>query len=402
MVSTPINSVAVCNTALLFKNPISEEAENATTESLTNRIATCVENKLSVNAAHVPEKNEFTTPLQSKSSLSKQEDIQLKSGKIWICKDRIIDPETNEFSYIFEIDNLYNSLFTKNANEYYEHKKEEIFPALELDAKSLSYIDPSYLNERMVTGKFNEIDFKKEMKYCQNLNNLGFKLFKGKDGSFTLHLPSRESLLARCQKLGTDYPSLLKLTIESSEGIADDHQYINTLLTHDVLVSEGEEFVHDQILHMIPTLSQMLKDTENTLSSQTFAGKRAEHKLQIDSAYSDMLFIKNLIQQKKYVPDQIKTSLPIMVAGISAAVDLLSATFYAKVDDVFVYLRGDLWEDPNWQRYFTKRFPNEKIDFSSLHVIWQQTLDFAQQARNDLAKETKMAVDCKNESEKFK
>ncbi|MEI8126027.1 MAG: hypothetical protein WCG42_09750 [Parachlamydiaceae bacterium] len=74
-------------------------------------------------------------------------------------------------------------------------------------------------------------------------------------------LPDEEALMRNWAKIREKRPELPELRIAVSEGIASHAEYIRAFLTHDVLLSVGVEFFHDQHFHVIPTLEAMLSET---------------------------------------------------------------------------------------------------------------------------------------------
>ena len=59
------------------------------------------------------------------------------------------------------------------------------------------------------------------------------------------------------------------MRILSSEGIVDDKNFVDGLCSHDVIISTGIEFIHDQAVHVLPTLLCMIE------GSDKYAGARA-------------------------------------------------------------------------------------------------------------------------------
>jgi hypothetical protein len=437
-----LNNTSLINNPILNPSPkpmlvgkLEEYSKVLTNEcpGLAGRIEICsthqlADHSLKVVACVRSNQKEFpvqalTEPLKPNSILSKQEDLKQKSGHIWICKDRIVDPETSKFIYVFEIENEYNHSLNKNANRHYKHKNKEIHPAVELNAKELFFLDPAYYIEHC---NLNDPKVQESLGLCRVLNKLGFeclsnhkvvnaidfpKSYRSQSNStidqetfipklhedsfhsfrndtiFTLRLPSQEALLARCQLLENEYPSLRDFTINSSAGMAEDRAFIESFFKYHVLLSNGREFVHDQLFHVIPTLRQMLRNHAVT-ASKNFINVRKTQRHKIESAYKNILHIESLIQQNKHVPEPIKTSLPKMIAGLSAVVDILTASSDPELSLGGLYFLENLmdlwlWTNPKWQNYWKKRYPDEKIDFRALRLMWQQTRTFAQQSQPD-------------------
>ncbi|MCB1137006.1 MAG: hypothetical protein KDK78_12120, partial [Chlamydiia bacterium] len=80
----------------------------------------------------------------------------------------------------------------------------------------------------------------------------------------TLILPDRDALQARWEHLRTDRPDLHlpEISIYSCpEGKAEDADFLFAHLRHDAVLSEGDEFVHDHIYHLVPMFRRIFEDS---------------------------------------------------------------------------------------------------------------------------------------------
>ncbi len=84
---------------------------------------------------------------------------------------------------------------------------------------------------------------------------LGYRLETGKNGYY-LSTPDVPLLQTRFDRLRNEkeYAYLPKLSFARSRGIASDVEFAKIHQTHDVLVSDDDEFLHDQLAHVVVIL----------------------------------------------------------------------------------------------------------------------------------------------------
>ncbi|MDP1609229.1 MAG: hypothetical protein Q8L98_07955 [Chlamydiales bacterium] len=96
------------------------------------------------------------------------------------------------------------------------------------------------------------------LKRFQFLQRLGYDIRSDEE---IIILPDHEALMANWRQLqGESRQNTLELPhliILSSEGIADDCEFVEAYLTHGALLSAEKEFVHDHFFHLIPQLLGM-------------------------------------------------------------------------------------------------------------------------------------------------
>jgi hypothetical protein len=342
-------------------------------------------------------KNEFI--IESKPVLSKEEDIKQKKGKIWTCIDRIVDAETGEFSYLFEIESKYNIFQNEDANKNYDEILPNMHPAVEYGPLSLYFLDPNHnikdyisiiyeqnikkeeRNSKVLTPEeklthFNQVTEYitkkrgKDFEFAPIFNKLGFIAIIKENGTFQVQLPSRENLLQRWENLRKDCYYLPPLSISSSEGIASDDEFMDGYIKHDFLLSTGEEFFHDIVAHGIPILIQLL-DLERL---PYYIVEKRKIQTEIISGLNDISIVQNMIQSGIFVPDYISKNLPKMKAGFSALLDIWTASPNPKMDlsKTFFsdFISNEAWTIPAWQIHWKKRFSDENIDFNILKSVW--------------------------------
>jgi hypothetical protein len=67
-------------------------------------------------------------------------------------------------------------------------------------------------------------------------------------------IPDATALLGRWNIEARKKPELQPLRIAPVDGIIKNIKFISEILTHDVIISSNREFVHDNLIHCVPTL----------------------------------------------------------------------------------------------------------------------------------------------------
>lgn len=114
-------------------------------------------------------------------------------------------------------------------------KREELYPAVELAVQQVKQIFEAF----------------------PALTEFGYQFKQSEEGDF-LYLPDRVAIMNRWKKYQKTHPDLPDLDIVSSEGIATNIEFINCYLKHDGMQSNGKEFVHDTLAHIIPLLLHLM------------------------------------------------------------------------------------------------------------------------------------------------
>ncbi len=246
-----------------------------------------------------------------------------RSGSLWKCLERKED-QWGGYIYLFRLKEEYDDVTPhkdlKARHLAAEEKLKEIFPAVE------------------VTGSF-IVNYLKSVDFAP----LGVNAGCGKEGVYLL-LPDREALLGRWEKLREINPRLPKLDILESQGKASDRQFIEAFLRYDALISSGEEFVHDELIHVLPKLNALLSDPYNY--------------------ESDRDFMRNIIgKQHRRIQAEKENSLELqeLEASLSAFVDSIpngGASYEAReyVGEVENLGFENMWNLPYWKEYAIKRF----------------------------------------------
>lgn len=198
------------------------------------------------------------------------------------------------------------------------------------------------------------------------LNELGVLSYKKSDG-FYLELPDKEALETAWEKFKEEHPNLNLPTLDilSCKGIADDRAFIEAYLTHDILLSSQEEFVHDWSTHVLSRLQLIFELAKN---GKSYKAEKARLTKLIVNDYQ-----KILLALDKYP----KSELEKVTVGISAAVDSMfgANTYdYSSSMDKFCISQQiiSIWEDKGWQNYLKKRFEDYRIGNSDgIKTLWE-------------------------------
>lgn len=348
------------------------------------------------------------TPLEIKdiaAAESEEEAIASRSGELWECVGR--KPTEFGCSYIFKLKDEYDSITPPpNENSLPKQeieKKEEattkklktIFPAAESGGEQFRLLDPSK-REQLLQEKFEylltcyvnpeEVEEKlKAWKSLQSelhttLNQLGYRSDYTKNGVY-LTLPDANTLMGRWEELRKTKPELPELDIVSSDGIASDMSFIESYFTHTCLLSNGKEYAHDHIAHIMPTIGMM---NEPKVDNVSYQQERARLVKLIANDYKRiMLFKKQLAEGTfKAAPEevlkaeklikQIEASLGSFVDAISGQGSKSLTRAHRSNSNIH-----NNWLAPDWKNYFEKRFGKDNFDIDILKGFLKTIKDAA-------------------------
>ncbi len=160
------------------------------------------------------------------------------------------------------------------------------------------------------------------------------------DSSIYMSLPSPSLLRKRWTERREKDPSFrdIDLKIATSEGIASDQDFLRIYAENDLLISEGVEFMHDQLLHA-PFILGMIKDSPEAFKNfrknkerMISCGMRLVNDPQYKNIREDLLFGLSLFidllhtedviltpfQEESFFPDSDTESLPKAADTISS------------------------------------------------------------------------------------
>lgn len=242
----------------------------------------------------------------SQISLSKEVDeIAKRTGVLWECIGRRADKEGG-YLYSFKLK------ITDEAEV--EQLIDAHFPALEPRGSS-----------------------RRIRQFDDDLKRLGYGSKENQEGVF-LELPDAEALSRRWEK---NHPGL---EILSSEGVADDRTFIEAFFTHDLLISNGKEFVHDHIFHVVPYLTDRFIFGPLVNRCKTKLVKRVAKEY------------KAVIMGKDKRGEVILAAFVDIITALSVVETLLIES--KEITEVI------LERNPRWTVYFRRRFGDPEFEFS--------------------------------------
>ncbi len=359
----------------------------------------------------IPQKPTNESPAVVKTEA---EEIQNRSGHLWICTGRKPD-KFGGYIYNFKLRNEYDDV-TK-SDDLQAHKKaideknDQIFPAVERSGIDLLALDPKADTEKALdqltkktidaTARFlyqstpeafrfliseNQIKASlilgiseirqgivEQMKEQSQLGKLGYEMECRQDGVY-LNLPDREALLGRWEQLRKELPELPKLDLVSSEGIASDLDFIEAYLKHDALLSTGKEFVHDSLVHLVPTLSEIMSSGKN--GTPSYKAKKEEITKKITEIYQKIISAEKQIGKWAFTEDQrqtqtfkkVETSLSALVDTIAAAETKAGKTLASD----FGNFNKAIWENPMWRPYLENRYGFYSTLDNQVSDLWKK------------------------------
>ena len=319
-----------------------------------------------------------------------QIEVSKRSGEMWECVKRTPDVEDG-YLYTFRLKDEYDDVSSKKPVRLYaaEEKVKEIFPAIEPYSSSVQQYDPALTKEKFLQLKFaNAVQeyemtypdqfefqkdeiimqirlitlpiFKRQWNEIQTFKILGLGVEFCEDGVY-FTLPDKNALLARWEKLREMRPELPKLHVHSSEGIADDMDFVEAYFTHDVLMSDGKEFIHDYFAHILPTIGLMVSSEVG--GNPKYSKQRVKMIKQIGKIYRRIKIAERMIVEKDIIiSKKLKNNLDKIKGLLGAYVDVFTnikeATQVNKLLDGFsitdhlkLMVKDNIWK-PYWNRRF--------------------------------------------------
>ena len=283
---------------------------------------------------------------------TEREQLEKKSSAMWDCTGRAADPHSNGYVYTFKIKDDCNNLTPPKGKEKeielnIKKKRSEHFPG----------VDPSANGVKDTFESFTEREI-------GILKDLGYT-FDPKNGILTL--PDREALLGRWKKISEEWAlegyKVPSLDVVSSEGIANDLEYVEAFFTHDALVSSGEEFIHDSLIHLLPALKYwFVKGEKGEADHIAYKNARASFGKSIMNCYRKLLIAKSSIDllpeekraERLAATQRAEASLGMIVdIGLANGYDGLSISSTTPSENM---RRGD--------------FPGEKLGALHGETIW--------------------------------
>lgn len=275
-------------------------------------------------------------------------DRSKKDSVLWQCI-RAKRADSGGYLYTFRLRDEYDVVSYPDCNKREDaliNATLNMAPALE--PLELSSIKPHAINgDKVVLSK---------------LAALGYHYKKSVNGVFYT-FPDKECLLSRWKLLRDEYPNLPQISILSSEDLTDDQSYTEAFFTHTFVLSNGQQFVHDQGLHLFQTLFLLI---DNAISPDALGIKNRyiQHRFRL------VQFVAMLYQ--KIMQSSLKErDFKLLHAHLSATVDTLSSESML-VDRTFDRLYKDhltRFNDELFAPYFEKRFG--AVSDAEISALWK-------------------------------
>ena len=171
--------------------------------------------------------------------------LQAKDGSLYRCIRRSEAAQGGHI-YTFQLRNRYKK------ESALEAARDKIFPADE----NSSFINEIFFQTQYKASCASGVDsflkslfpFQDVIYYTQTtLSQLGYRYREEQD---EIDLPDLQALTAGMQ----GNSRFASFSIVSSAGVATDEEFVNAHITHDGILSEGAEFVHDHLIHLVSTI----------------------------------------------------------------------------------------------------------------------------------------------------
>lgn len=305
-------------------------------------------------------------------ALTEEQEISKRSGALWKCIGRTPN-DSGGFIYTLRYRKKYDeeTFGVLGRNCAADNHSEKIYPAAEPYSFTLVFLDPRILTEKYrLIKEFAKTSFlggiykffqsgilsgsdkakenlqknlwkiqkigslaSHEQMYANEISQhkiliqLGYSIQKRKVDSPTnpserrgvyLKLPDETALIALWNQLRLTRPDLPEFKLINSAGIAGDAEFIKAFLEYLALLSSGEEFCHDHISHIIPTLVSILCYGMEAIVERDRLRK-------IVSTIFDKIVIAQKAVETQEVPHVKPIDLLLLQAAASAFADNASA-----------------------------------------------------------------------------
>ena len=279
-----------------------------------------------------------------------------RSGIFW---EYIPPPKPNKdggFIHEFCLKKEFDDIASSEGKKAFDKRTREIFPAVEpsgLDACALLPTGAHVTSEQKVL---------EELGY-------GFEVKKNEVGELRVYIyvPDEKALLANWKKMKEAHPHLPDLKIGSGEGIADDMAFVAAYLVCDVLLSRNAEFIHDSMVHVIPTVLAM--------QLPGYSEWRLKVNQVIEKAKQRIETVEKMITDRKIAPGHpVSEHLDKMKTALGAYVDITSGDSLAlvksgEVIDMQHHFKS-IWNE--WPTtYWEKKFGGKNLDYPVLATVWE-------------------------------
>lgn len=210
----------------------------------------------------------------------------IKSGDFWKFESRLINPKGG-FLYKFSLDPKFNNLKKYIDDESKVEMDQSTFLRIQANQENVCKIKRPALEEiwtpflplkmglssiehETIISLCNEFDPSPFLLDLENpfikakfdcFRELGYQFDYDNDRKFvTLVLPDDEALLFNWKQLQSRYPMLPNLKILPTSGISSDREFIKAFLDGNFVLSNDDEFIHDNTVHLFRYINLVLND----------------------------------------------------------------------------------------------------------------------------------------------
>ncbi len=307
---------------------------------------------------------------------SEKEEISKKTSNFWDCIGRIPDKNSNGYIYQFKLKPQFQigpGVDEIEQNRRLEEAYDKMFPATEPTPMDVFYL---FIGD--TPGK-------------EILNELGYSYKTNENGIF-LNLPDRETLMSRWETLREKRPELPKLDIVSSEGIATDTDYLLAYFTHDALLSDGAEFVHDHDGHILEIITYILTSVAGPGKNPqklNYQKDKAQMLKIMASFYKKMVMVERAIEENLLVGfypkreiDRVRGELEKLKASLGVLADNTAGrglSGFKTTAKAASNLKGDF--GVGYREFLEKRFGSGTMSPSILTNDWNYVIGMEQWIR---------------------
>ncbi len=263
------------------------------------------------------------------------------------------------------VDVIEKAMYEVNNLDEYKRKLNVMLPIL-ANPKNFSDSDIKYINS---------------VENAEFFNELGYSSYKDSEEHYVLTLPDRQALLARWGLKMEKNPDLPELDIASGSGIAGDMEFVEAYLSRDLLLSSGEEFLHDQMFHVTRLISLIFSGPYNK-RGEMYKNEKSRLSKLLGKAYQQIM----LVEQNNCKVDEHNTvskkDLVYMKKTLGGLTDTLWAQdTYIKTSKLkegnMKNMVHDILIQKEWKDYWERHFPGEVLDIDHLCDVWDKIWNFA-------------------------
>jgi hypothetical protein len=214
------------------------------------------------------------------------------------------------------------------------------------------------------------------------LKLMGFSLSFGK-----FKTPTREQFVINYNGFQKEHPDFPELVFSMADKILDPDEFVAELLEKDLILSDGQELIHDYTYHTIPTLQSIFKAPEFYRPYKDLLGKTVRTfqeflKLKPSEILTKFNAELNESKERPISKSDLRDIIATLEFMVGAALDILSGlildykdilekgdaqggVYYQFLTNIIYTLNNDLWKKnlqksvPSLKKDFLENYPNE-------------------------------------------